>query len=264
MNRLIEYIESSCRNLEESTETYRYKRKILEDMTEKAKALLETGLKDEKVIADLVASGFGDIGSDFNEYEKKKKKKKLLKIGLPIGSIAFIVLMLVVYFIVSAVTDAWGKSWLIIVGCVFALIIFLFSLLIAKLCTMRRVFHPIARVLIVLCTVLLAVFTFLFLHIMVPTELYVWPILPAGVALALVGDLIFAFRTKQKLRTISFFAYMPAIATMIYVILAANSVVTWGGGWVIILSGLVVDVAYIIYIIAKNMKYFTYKQEVEE
>lgn len=264
MNRFIEYIETSCKNLEENKNTYRYKRKVLEDMKAKSKELSGIGLADENVIADLVISESGNLEEDFIEFEKKKKRKTLLRIGLPVGSLVFIILLLVTYFVVSGVTGAWEKTWLIIVGGVFALIIFLFILLIAKLCTMRRVFHPIARVLIVLCTILLAVFTFLFLHIMVPTELYVWPTLPAGVAVALICDLIFAFGTKQKLRTISFFFYMPAIATMIYVILAANSIVTWGGGWIIILLGLFVDLAYIIYIIASNMKYFTYKQEVEE
>lgn len=263
MNRLIEHIEVSCKNLEQNQSTYHYKRKMLEVMTEKAKELSKTGIKDDKVIADLVADEFGNLGDKFKDFEKKNKKKKLLKYGLPIGSLVYIILMLVTYFIVSGVTGAWSKTWLIIVGGVFALIIFCFGLIIAKLCTMRRVFHPIARLLIVICTILLAVFTFLYLHIMVPTELFVWPTIPAGVAAALIGDLIFAFRTKQKLRTISFFVYMPAIATMLYVILAANSVVTWSGGWIIILLGLAVDIAYTFYIIASNVKYFTYKQEVE-
>lgn len=263
MDRFIEHIETSCKNLEENKNTYRYKRKILEDMKAKANELSETGLADEKVIADFVVAEFSNIEDKFFEFEKKKKIKNLLKYGLSIGTAVYFILMLITYFIVSGVTGAWGKTWLIIVGGVFAFIIFCFSLAIEKLCTMRRVFHPIARLLIVLCTILLAVFTFLYLHIMVSTELYVWPTLPAGVAFALIADLVFAFRTKQKLRTISFFFYMPAIATMIYVILAANSVVTWGGGWIIILLGLAVDFAYVLYIIAKNMKYFTYKQEVE-
>lgn len=264
MNLIIEHIENACRNLASDQSVFKYKRKMLDDMIEKADELKKVGLKDEKVISDLVSDEFGNLEEKYKEFEKKKKRKKLLKIGLPVGIIAFIILMLITYFVVSGVTGAWGKTWLIIVGGVFALIIFLFILLIAKLCTMRRVFHPIARMLIVLCTILLAVFTFLFLHIMVPTELYVWPTLPAGVAVALICDLIFSFVTKQKLRTISFFFYMPAITTMIYVILAANSIVTWGGGWIIILLGLFADLAYIIYIIARNMKYFTYKQEVEE
>ena len=32
MNRFIEHIEASCKNLDDKKNTYRYKRKILEDM----------------------------------------------------------------------------------------------------------------------------------------------------------------------------------------------------------------------------------------
>lgn len=264
MNLIIEHIENACRNLASNQSVFKYKRKMLDDMIEKADELKKVGLKDEKVISDLVSDEFGNLEEKYKEFEKKKKRKKLLKIGLPVGIIAFIILMLVTYFVVSGVTGAWGKTWLIIVGGVFGLTIFLFSLLIAKLCTMRRVFHPIARALIAGSTILVAVFAFLFMLTMLPSELLVWPTLPAGVILALLGDLIFAYTTKQKLRTISFFVYMPVISTMLYVILAAYGVFPWWAGWPVIFVGLIVDFAYVIYIVAKNLKYFTYKQEVEE
>ena len=80
----------------------------------------------------------------------------------------------------------------------------------------------------------------------------------------LAADLIFAFKTKQKFRTISLFVYLPAIATMLYIMLAAYHVVTWAGGWLIILLGVVADIICIFSIIMSNMKYFTYRQEVEE
>ena len=264
MNRFIDHIENTCKNTGNSHDAYLYKREVLDNMTKRAKEIARSGLSDEKVIADLIRDEFSDLDAGFAEYKKKKLRRKLLKYGLPIGILAFVILTLAAYFITSGVTGAWGKTWLILVGGVFSLIIFCFVLLIAKLCSMRRVFHPIARVLLIICTVLLAVFTFLFLHIMVPTELFVWPTLLGGVILALAGDLIFAFGTKQKLRTISLLVYMPAITTLFYVMLAANGAVTWNGGWPIVLIGLAVDLAYIIYIIMSNMKYFTYKQEVEE
>lgn len=264
MNRFIDHIENTFKIEDNSHDAYLYKREVLDSMTERAKEVARSGLSDEKVIADLIKDEFSDLTAGFAGYKKKKLRRKLLKYALPIGIIAFVILTLAAYFITSGVTGAWEKTWLIIVGGVFALIIFCFILLIAKLCSMRRVFHPIARVLLVICTILISVFAFLFLHIMVPTELFVWPTLLGGVILALAGDLIFAFGTKQKLRTISFFFYMPAITALLYVMLAANGAVTWNGGWPIVLVGLAVDFAYIIYIIMSNMKYFTYKQEVDE
>ena len=79
----------------------------------------------------------------------------------------------------------------------------------------------------------------------------------------LLSDLAFSYITKQKFRTISFFAYMPVIATMIYIVLAAYGIVTWVAGWPIILLGLAVDLIYIITVLMANMKYFMYKREVE-
>lgn len=263
MNKLIEYIETSCENLGAGQSAYRYKKKILDEMTERYNEITRAGLKDEKVLTDLVSDEFCNLEENYEKYEKKKRRAKLLKIGLPVSGLCFLILILVAYFTVSAVTDAWSKTWLIIVGGVFSMIIFYFSFAIVKLCSMRRVFHPIARVLIVGCTVLLAVFMFLFFIMMIPEHLS-WPILPGGIIVALLADLVFAFATKQKLRTISLFVYMPAVSTMLYIILSAYNVVSWGGGWPIILLGLAIDLVYILYVIISNAKYFMYKQEVEE
>ena len=263
MNKLIEYIETSCKKLEDNQSTYRYKKMILDEMSEKADEISRAGLKDEKVLTDLIADEYCDLEAGYKKYEKKNRRKKLLKIGLPVGSLVFLILIFVSFFAVSSATGAWDKTWLIIVGGVFSLVIFCLSLAIAKLCTMRRVFHPIARVLTAGCVILFAVFAFLFFLMMMP-ELLVWPILPGGIIVALLADLVFAFATQQKLRTISLFVYMPVVSTMMYIILSAYNVVTWTAGWPIVLLGLVADVAYIIYIIISNMKYFTYKQEVEE
>lgn len=263
MNRFIEHIETSCENLEKNQESFRYKKMILDKMTEKAKEISLAGLKDEKVLTDLITDEFCNLEANYAKYEKKKRINKLLKVGLPVSSLVFLILIFIAFFAVSSVTGAWDKTWLIIVGGVFALVIFCLSIAIAKLCTMRRVFHPIARVLITGCTILLAVFVFLCLLMMLP-ELIVWPVLPGGIIVALLADLIFAFVTKQKLRTISLFVYMPAVSTMMYIILSAYNVVSWAAGWPIIFLGLVADLIYILYVIISNMKYFAYKQEVEE
>jgi hypothetical protein len=235
-------------------------------MSQRVNEITHAGLKDENVIIDLIADEFGDIEKGYSLFLKKRKKQqrsKFMKIAFPVGGLLSLIVIFIVYFTVSSLTLAWDKTWLIIVGGIFAMIVFYFSFAVNKLCHMRRVFHPIARVLIIGCVMLVMVFAFLFHIMMLPDEFTVWPILPAGVALALIADLIFAYATKQKFRTISFFVYMPAIATMLYIILAAYGVVSWIAGWPVILIGLVVDVIYIISIVMSNMKYFIYRKEEE-
>ena len=266
MQKIVDYIEKSCSNLKDNQTTYYYKRKLLDSMSQRSEEMIKAGLKDEKVILDLIADEYGDIEKNYGQFLKDRKKQqrsKLMKIAFPVGGLLFLILILAAYFTVSSITSAWDKTWLIIVGGVFAMIIFYLSFAIHKLCHMRRVFHPIARVLIVGCVMLFMVFTFLFQLMMLPDKATIWPVLPAGVALALVTDLIFAYTTKQKFRTISFFTYMPVIAAMMYIILAAYGIVTWAAGWPLVLIGLVIDVLYIISIVMSNMKYFMYNKEAE-
>lgn len=266
MKQLIEHIESSCVGLEDNHMTYLYKKKLLDDMTQRATEITRAGLKDEKVVIDFIIDEFGDLFAGYGAFVKETKKQQraqLMKYAFPIGGLIALVMIFAAYFSVSYFTRAWDKTWLIIVGGIFALIIFYLSFAIRKLSLMRRAFHPFARVLIVGCIMLFVVFTFLFWLMMLPENAILWPILPAGIIPALGADLIFAYATRQKFRTISFFAYMPVIATMIYIVLAAYGIVTWVAGWPIILLGLAVDLIYIITVLMANMKYFMYKREVE-
>lgn len=263
MNKFIDYIEDSCSKLGEGQSVYRYKKKLLDEMTARENEYIRAGLKDENVIKDLITDEYPDPEADFPKYEKQQRKEKLVKKGFPIGGIISFVLIFITYFTVSGLTSQWDKTWLIIVGGIFAMIIFYLSFAVAELCKMRRVFHPIARLLIIGCTVIFSVFMFLFFLMMIP-EAITWPIIPGGIILALIADLIFAFITKQKFRTISLFVYMPSISALLYVIFSAYGFVPWSTGWPIVLLGLAADLVYILIVLINNAKYFVYKQEVDE
>lgn len=266
MNRIIDYIENSCNDLKDSSTVYRYKKGVLDRMLTRSDEVIHAGLKDEKVMLDLLADEVGDLKDGYKAFlseEKKKRRRKLMKIGFPVGGLVALILILAAFFIVSNITGAWSKTWLIIVGGIFAMVIFFLSFAIRKLCSMRRIFQPFARVLLAICVMLVTVFAFLFCLMMVPA-ITAWPILPAGVSLMFVADLILAFATKQKFRTVSLLVYLPAIAAMFYIVFAGYGIVTWSAGWLIVLLGPVADIAYIFSVIMSNMKYFTYKQEVEE
>lgn len=266
MNTFIEYIENSCAKLPDNHMAYLYKKKILDEMTERANEMTHSGLKDEKVIADLLMDEYPDLKEGFPAFEKAEKKRsraKLMRIIMGIGGLIFFIAIFVTYFAVSNATDAWGKSWLIIVGGIFAMIIFYTSFGIKRICRMRRVFHPIARFLLAACVMLFAVFMFLFWLIMIP-ELTFWPIIMGGIILVLVADTIFAYATKQKFRMVTAMIFMPIITTMVYIILGAYNIVTWNGGWPIAILGFVTDLVYIICIAVSNAKYFMYKREDDE
>ncbi len=266
MRSFIDYIEDSCVNIKDSQISYKYKRKILDEMTSRANEVSHAGLTDEQVLTDLLASEFPDLEKNYYIYEKEEKKKaraSLLRTVFAIGGVVFFVAIFVAFFSISKSTGAWGKTWLIIVGGIFSMIIFYISLLARKLYNWRRFLHPIVRILNAGCIVLASVFAFLFTLIMIDPG-YSWIFIIAGVLVALVADLIFAFATKQKFRTVSLFVYIPAISALLYVILAGAGILSWLTGWLIIFAGVALDVIIALSIIAGNAKYFMYKQEDEE
>ena len=131
LKNFIEYIEESCKNIKDSHIAYKYKRKILDEMTERANEITGAGLRDEKVIADLIAQEYPDLEQNYYVYEKEEKKKaraSLLRKIFAIGGVLFFIAIFVAYFSISKSTGAWSKTWLIIVGGIFSMIIFNISI----------------------------------------------------------------------------------------------------------------------------------------
>lgn len=262
----IDYIEESCKNIEDNHISYLFKKKLLNEMTNRANEMSHAGLKNEKVITDLLADEYPDIENQYKVFEKTEKKKarsKFLRTVFALGGVIYFIAIFAAYFFVSNATGDWARTWLIIVGGIFSMIIFYVSFLIKRLYLWHRFLHPLARVLLAGCVMLASVFAFLFVLMMFDPGIS-WIIVILGIMAMLISDLIFAFVTKQKFRTISLFAYMPILATMLYIVLAGSAVITWAAGWPIIFVGLAVDFIIALTIAASNAKYFMYKQEGDE
>ncbi len=285
MKDFIEYIETSCAKLPDNRMAYLYKKHILDEMIDRANEVTHSGLKDEKVLADLMADEYPNLEGNYKGWVKEYKKQKLektMRVAMGVGSVVAFILSLILFFVIGEnatftyygynddvlglhTVSAYRNSWLIIVGVVFAIIILYAGYGIKRICNMRRVFHPIARALIVLCVMIVMVFAFLCALMLStnPLETKMWPIVIAGIVLALVVDIFFAFLTKQKFRTITTMVYLPIISTMLYVILDAYGLAGSFGG-LIVVSGFIADAVYALSIIASNAKYFMYKKEDDE
>ena len=285
MKDFIEYIEKSCESLPDNHTAYLYKKEILDEMIDRANEVTHSGLKDEKVLADLMADEYPNLEGNYYAWAKEYKKKqhaKIMRLASVVGCVLTFFISLILFFVIGEnatftyygynddvlglhTVSAYRNAWLIILGAIFGIIIFCLGFGIKRICKMRRVFHPIARAMIVLCVTIIMVFAFLCALMLStnPLETKMWPIVIAGIILALVADICFAFATKQKFRTITTMIYMPIISTMVFVILNAYGLVGSFGGLVII-SGLIVDVIYALILVASNAKYFIYKQEDDE
>lgn len=265
MKDFIDYIEGSCADIEDGVLLYKYKRELLEKMTERANEITHSGLKDEQVLCDLIKDEYPDIRGDYNKYalkEKRKRRAKFKRRLIAVCSSALAVVLLVAFFVISFTTRRWDVTWLMPVGGIFAAIIYFTHFGIRRLFKMRRLFHPVARILTAGCVMLLTTFAFLFCvaATSIPNP---WAIFPLGVIFALVIDAVLAHFTHQKLAVINYLVYIPVIAALLYVVLGAYYIVPWSPGWLIVILGIPVDLIVMIAFILNNAKYI-YRQEVED
>ena len=259
MKEFIEYIEDSCKDISDIKDSqifYHYKKGILDEMDDRACDLRNAGLKDEKVLVDLMKDEYPDIGENYINYykaERKKRREKLWDKVTVFGSLALLLLSVVLFLGVSFLTDAWGSTWLIVVfAACFAAIGFC-TLGIRKILKMKKIFHPVARALTSMSIVIATVFVFLlYLNMGVGKS---WLIIIGGVIAALITDGAFAYLTNQRFYMINIFIYIPAIFALVYVILAALTIVSWTHGWLLVLLGVLIDVIIGAAIVISNAKY---------
>ncbi len=265
MKTFVDYIEESCAGLKDDKILYGYKRMLYEEITERANEITASGLKDERVLDDLIRDEYPNLKENYKSYYNAKTKEIRAKRSrklIAIGSVFYAIMVIVAYLGISFLTQSWGTTWLIIIGGYFSLIIFLLSFAIKKLCTMKRIFHPIARILTAICIMMATVFVFLFAlaYLHMPRA---WTIVIVGIMVMFIADAVFATVTKQKLFIINYFLYIPSVFTMLYIVLGAFSVVSWKWGWLLIILGLIIDAVIMMSVVADNSKY-VYHQEVED
>lgn len=265
MERYIDYIEDTFAGIADNGTLYRYKRKLIDEMTERANEITHAGLTDEQVLFDLIKDEYPDLQAGYREFaeaERLKKRTKARRKTMLIGIPCYILLLVVLYLGISFLTGRWSQTWLMIVGGVFLLVLFCTGIAIKKLCGMRRLFHPIARALLAIDIMLVATFIFLFCLILFDPP-HIWTVFIGGVIALLIADAIFAAVTRQKLAIINYLLYIPAIAALLFVILGAVGAIPWSPGWMLVLLGVLVDIFVVIGVLINNSRY-KYKPEVDD
>lgn len=263
MEKFIEYIEKSLPQNSSNDILYKFKRKTLNDMTERANEITARGISDKNVVSDLIISEYPDLTGDYNKYYKEKtaaqRTKKAFLFNL-VGSLAYILILIISYLGISFATQDWGQTWLIIVNGICLWVCYILTLGTVKITSMRRFLHPIARLMLGGAVIIFFVTVFLFCLVILKNPSS-WIIVIAGIALMFVCDGVYAKITRQKLAVLSYIVYIPAIAAMLYIILGATHILAWSVGWVIIPLSLLADLAVIFAAISKNTKV---EQEVED
>ncbi|MCR4925818.1 MAG: hypothetical protein K5917_05975 [Clostridiales bacterium] len=265
MESFIEYIEKSLPDQPGNKTLYNYKKQLLDKMTDRANEITHSGLKDEKVLNDLIISEFPDLNEDFNKYNiaetKESKRRHRIRNNI-IGSFLYIISLIILYLSISFLTGAWKYTWLFILGGLIGYISYLLHFAIHKISSLRRIFHPFARILLAFIVMLVTTFIFL-CYGMIFTWHNSWLIYILGVIGIYVADAAYSKITKQKLFIINCLIYIPAAMPMIYVLLGTLNIISWHPGWLLMPLSVLIDIFIILIRLLINSKY-AYKQEVED
>ena len=257
MRDMTRYVENVFKDTPYDDVLLKYERALIGEWEETAARVRGAGLTDENVIFDLFLSDHRDMPGEYAAFRKAELKKRredathrfLLK-GTPV----YYLLMVAVYLAVSFLTRNWRESWLVIIGFVTLWVDTAGLLLVLEIASKRRLFHPLARVILGLSVMMTATLVYL-IGLMLFAIPHFWVVFPAGVFLMYCADAVFAKKTGQKLRIINYLIYVPAAAPMVYVVLAGIHAIPWHPGWLIVPLSVVVDVCIIIGKVIENGKY---------
>lgn len=264
MQSFVDYIESTFQGTADDGTLYRYKRQLLGKMTERANEVTHAGLRDDRVLNDLIISEFPDLQDDYQRFRKadrKKRRDKLVNRIMIFGSVGVSLLLVIVFLAIGFLTDMWSPAWLIVADGILLWVIFLLCEGVRRITALRRLFHPIARILLALAVMCGTVAAFLFALAALHWGKS-WVIFPLGVICIYIADAIYANVTKQKLRIINYLVYILAASPMVYVFLAGLQLIPWTPGWLIVPLAIVADIILILCAAANNAKY-KYKPEVD-
>ena len=261
MEQFIKFIDSELPPQKNNELLYKFKRSVLDEMNARYSEVMKRGITNTKVITDLVISEYPNLKTDYAKFcvqhnsKDKSKRKLILNVA---GSVIYILCLIIAFLGISFATHKWSYTWLIIVDGILLWVSYILNISMKKILTLKRVFHIFARLLFAGELMILSVAIFLLVLKFTGNPLS-WLIVIGGVAAMFIGDAIFAVATKRRLAIMNILVYMPVVATMLYIILSAASIISWGTGWLLIIFSLILDFVIITATICKNKKQ---KQEV--
>lgn len=254
MQQFIEYIDNALPAEKGNEIMFKFKRKVLDNMNSRYNQVMTRGISNQNVIADIVMDEHSDLQGEYKKYytevmgKKRARQRLLLNV---VGSVLFILILLVAYLGISFTTMDWAHTWVLMVDGILLWIVYLLTLGVKKISGMRRIFHIFARVLLAIDIMVLTVAVFL-LSLTILHISHSWVIVIGGIMSIFIADGIFAGVTKQKFAIMNYLIYIPVVATMLYIVLGGIGLIAWNTGWLLIIAGLLIDIIVIIVTMSRN------------
>lgn len=256
MESFINYINTVLPDKHGDSILYKFKKKTLDEMTNRANEITSRGINNRKVVDDLIISEYSDLAEEYKKYYAEQKaaaKSKKNVIYNVIGSAIYLLLIIVVFLGVSFATKRWNMTWAIVADGVLLWVVYLLSLGIIKFTSMKRIFHIIARVFLAGAIIVGTVAVYLgVLALTDSTTPHRWLIVIFGLIAMFVCDGAYASLAKHRLAIINWLVYIPVIAVFIFIVIGVLAVMPWKIAWIIIPLSLILDLAIILISIGKN------------
>ncbi len=252
MSGFIDYVNNSLADVENSKSLYLFKQKIIADMTKRANELIEKGVKDDKVITNIIIGEYPDLKARYWQEvatsNNKKKKVKYTKAGF-LGVVGYVLALVFVFLGVSFLTSAWHITWLIIVG---GLLVPAGLLMIMSAFKWKKG-GIVQRFGIFLGVMLIVTVLFLIMQIGFGISKS-WILFLLGIVAALVVDAGYATACKEKVTYGTYVLYLPIVAALVYVIGGIAKFIPWHPGWMLIIAAVIVDIVILMYKVLTSKK----------
>jgi len=171
-----------------------------------------------------------------------KSVKKNLRLSAIVAA-AVIGAALVAFLAVSLATGKWDKAWLIAAGGVSVAAIAVCAIALPPF--MKNGRYTVPRIAVAI-TIVLA-FLLVFLCIFILTDVIKTWIMFLIMAIAVLGsDTVFAYWVNCPRRLINLLIFIPVAFTLEYIVLALVELIPWHPWWVLIVAGVVIDIAIVL------------------
>lgn len=257
INRFKHYLEREFRYVEDCQESRDYREEVLGTLLDRAEECKSRGMTDEEEIFCYCIDSLGDFRSTLTAFQSKiaKAKKFALKASSRLLIGACILFGFVIgYLIISFATEAWDKTWLVLLGGIFAFVIVMLTThAIRDLSRRSWILIRIASQVII---VLGCVFTFLCMLLIRPEgQNIVWEIFLIMVILMSGAETLISFIARRKIAFFEVQVFILLLTSLVYVIIGVN-LGLWHPYWLIIVLGAGIDMfittIYLYFIVKRN------------
>ncbi len=266
MKELMNYINSSFDGLPEDKYLYAFKKRTVNEITERANEITHTGISDEKVLTDIIKSQYPDLRGDFKKFVKEiqsKKSAKSRRRKYALGSMIFFFALILIYLLVSIITKNWSRSWIFLVNGVCLYIAYMSISAVMALSEKEGRFKPFSRAFLAVAVFNFALPVFLISAFLLRLS-HPWLVFFFAIIAMLSVDGIFLEKINNRFAIFFHLAYIVPAAVSLFIITGTLHIIPWNPGWLMIPASFLIILIIAAVRISKNKQNKEFEETEED